>query len=131
MLNLGLQEWLIVLAIALIVRGPEMYRQPQLNSPIQVGGHAAQEGRLDLLPRAARRNCPTKPALDDRDERLGFPPLAIGLTGKAQVQLAAIGAGCHPTRWPSHNRRNAALDTQVFSPPAVVCRRIVTAIGYF
>jgi hypothetical protein len=54
-----------------------MPRQPQLNRPIQVVGNAAQQGLLDLLPVAARRDCAAKPELDDRDERLSSPPLAI------------------------------------------------------
>jgi hypothetical protein len=69
-----------------------MYRHPQLNGPIQVVGDAAQQGLRGLLPIAARRDHPAKPALDDRDERLDSPPLAIGLPGKGQLQLAAIGA---------------------------------------
>src|SRR4051812_15856676 len=31
-------------------RGPSMYRQPQLNGPIQVVGHATQQSLFDLLP---------------------------------------------------------------------------------
>jgi hypothetical protein len=63
--------------------GRSMRRQPELNSPIQVVGNAAQQGLLNLLPLAARRNCPAQSALDNRDEHLDFPPLAIALRRKA------------------------------------------------
>ena len=109
--------------------GHEMHRQPQLNGPIQVVGHAAQQGLFDLLPVVTRRDGPAKPALDDRDERLDFPPLAIGLAGKSQLELAAVGMPRQATGWPPRDGWNNTLDAQVLSQPAVVRLRIVAAIG--
>jgi hypothetical protein len=106
-----------------------MPRQPQLNGPIQVVGHAAQQGLLDLLPVAPRCDRPAKPALNHRDECLDFPPLAICLAGKSQLQLASIGVSRHATRWPPRDRGNNARDAQVLTQPAVVGLGIVAAIG--
>src|SRR5512132_3174625 len=102
-----------------------MPRQPPLHSAIQVVGHAAQQGLFDLLPGATRRDRPAQPALADRDARLDLPPLAIGLTGKGPWPLAASRARGHAPRWPSRHRRHAALEAQVFAPPAVVGLRII------
>jgi hypothetical protein len=106
-----------------------MYRQPQLNGPIQVVGHATQQSLFDLLPIAARGDCPAKPALDDRDERLDFPPLAIGLPGKGQLELAAVGTPRQAMGWPPCDGWNDALDAEIFSQPAVVGLGILAAIG--
>ena len=106
-----------------------MPRQPQLHGAIQVVGHAAQQGLLHLLPIAACRNGPPKPALDDGHERFDFPPLALGLPGTGQLPLAAIGASGHALRWASGDRWHEALEAEFFAPPAVVRLAIITAIG--
>jgi hypothetical protein len=110
-----------------------MYRHPQLNSPIQVVGDTAQQGLFDLLPIAACRDCPAKPALDDRDERLDSPPLTIGLPGKGPLALAARAAPRQARGWPpatggmrrsmprsSRNQRWSASK----SSPALASRRV-------
>ena len=76
-------------------RGETHQMQVYNCGPIQVVGNAAQQGLLDLLPVAAGRDRPTKSALDNRDQRLNSPALAIDLTGKGQLQLAAIGVRGH------------------------------------
>ena len=106
-----------------------MPRQPESNGPIQVVGHAALEGLLDLLPVAARHDCPATPALDDREHRLSLP-LAIGLAGKGGRHLAARGWLYHTTLGPPDNGRNDTFDAQVLAPPAAVGFRIIAATGH-
>jgi hypothetical protein len=106
-----------------------MPRQPQLHGPLQVGGHAAQQGLLALLPRTARRDHPATPAFDDRPDCLGLAPLALGCPGKGPLALAAGGMARQAMRWPSRDGGQATLAAQVFSPPAVVGRGIRPGLG--
>ena len=110
-------------------RGPSMSRQPQLNGPIQVGGHATQQRLCAWWPIAARGDCPAKPALDDRDARRAFPPLARGLAGTGQVALAAVGTPRQAAGWPPCDGWNVALDAKTFAQPAGVGRGLIAAIG--
>jgi hypothetical protein len=62
-----------------------MRRQPQLHHVIQVVGDAAQQSLLHLLPVATGCDYAAKPTLDDQDERLDFPSMAIRFAGKGQL----------------------------------------------
>jgi hypothetical protein len=109
--------------------GQSRRRQRQLHRPIQVVGDATPQSPFDLLPIAARRGGPAQPTLDDRDARLDCPPLAISLPGQGPLELAATGPPRPATGWPPCDRWNAALEAEVFSPPAVVGLRIVAPVG--
>jgi hypothetical protein len=78
--------------------GPSMHRQPPLNGPIQVVGHAAPPGLLALWPITAGRDHHAKPTLHDRDQRCHGPARAVDGAGTGPVPLAARGAPAQARR---------------------------------
>jgi hypothetical protein len=94
--------------------GPSMHRQPPLNGPIQVVGHAAPPGLLALWPITAGRDHHAKPTLHDRDQRCHGPARAVDGAGTGPVPLAARGA-------PAQARRATCSQSSRFPVIAFPC----------
>ena len=106
-----------------------MRRQSQVHRSIQVGGDAAPQGLLHRLPGAPCRDGPAQSALDDRDEGLDLPPLALRVAGNSPWPLATRGGPRQATRGPPRARGNHAREAPGLVPPAVVGLGIVAASG--